>query len=305
MWRMVAQKREADLAEELEAHLAIDVQQLVDRGMPREQAETEARRLFGSRALVMEETREARGMGEWARILQDIRYAARVLRRMPAFTAAAVVSLALGIGATTAVFSIADTVFLRPLPYQDASRLYWIGAHFSSIDRDFLPSPDYVAWRRDNRTFESLAATMANFGYTAILNGPEPAEIHAVNVSANFLPTFGVVPAAGRNFTAEEELPNGPRATLLTDHFWRERFQARRDVVGSQISLDGRPVTIVGILPRSFAYPADVPIDILTTLPVSPTASHRDRTMSTWAVFGRIKPGVTMAQARADLSTLF
>jgi predicted permease len=307
MWRRIFPKRasDADLEEELAAHLAIETRQLMERGMTRGQAEMEARRLFGSQALIAENTREVRGFAAFGRLWQDVRYAARVLRRAPAFTAAAVLSLALGIGATTAVFSIADTVFLRPLPYADAGRLVWLGVHFSSIGIDFLPSPDYVLWRHDNRTFQALAATQASFSTTMLLGTSDPGEVQAGRVSANFLDVFAVTPALGRSFRPEEELPNGPKAVLLMYSFWRDRFHARRDILGSAIALDGQPYTVAGILPRSFVYPVDTKVDLLTTLPVSPTASHRDRSMSTWAVFGRLKPGVTMAQARADLDRLY
>ena len=296
---------EADLEEELQAHLAIETRQLMERGLSREQAGMEARRLFGTQTLVMETTREVRGHAGLARFRQDIRYAARVLRRGPAFTLAAVLSLGLGIGGATAVFSIADTVFLRPLPYADADRLFWVTIRFPGMGGEFVPSPDYVAWRRDNRVFQQLAATQASFSRIMLLGGSNPAEVHAGRVSANFPDAFGITPALGRTFRAEEELPNGPKAVLLTNQFWRERFQERSDVVGSMLTLDAQAYTVVGVLPRSFVYPVDVPVDLLTTLPVSPMASHHDRSMSTWAVFGRLKPGITPAQARADLETLF
>ena len=307
MWRRFfnRQATDADFEEELQAHLEIETKQLIDRGLTHEHAEMEARRLFGNRALVMEASREVRGYGDLARFWQDLRYAARLLRRGPAFTVAAVLSLALGIGATTAVFSIADTVFLRPLPYADAGQLAWVAIRFPSIGAEFIPSPDYVAWRRDNQVFQELAATRANFDSIMLLGGSDPVEVAAGRVSANFLNAFSVTPAFGRTFKAEEELPNGPKAVLLTSQFWRDHFHGRRDVLGSVIPLDGQPYTIVGILPQSFVYPVDVKIDLLTTLPVSPTASHRDRSMSTWAVFGRLKHGVKLAQVRANLDTLF
>jgi len=308
MWRFFQKhQRDAELEEELQAHLAIETKQLLERGLPREQAEMEARRQFGrqfgSQALVMEASREVLGRAGLARLWQDLRYAARVLRRAPAFTIAAVLSLALGIGATTAVFSIADTIFLRPLPYADGGQLVWVAMRF--LGMEFVPSPDYVAWRRDNRVFQNLAATQASFSSTMLLGGSDPAEVHAARVSANFLDTFGVAPALGRAFRAEEELPNGPKAVLLTNQFWCDRFHARREVLGSVITLDGQPYNIIGMLPRTFVYPVDVKIDLLTTLPVSPAASHRDRSMSTWVVFGRLKRNVTMAQARADVDALF
>ncbi len=307
MWRRFFHRHatDADLEEELEAHLEIETKQLIERGLSRELAEIEARRLFGNRTRVMEASREVRGHSHFARFWQDIRYAVRVLRRGPAFTVAAVLSLALGIGATTAVFSIADTVFLRPLPYTDAAQLAWVAIRFPSIGAEFVPSPDYVTWRRDNQVFQGLAATRASFDSIMLLGGSDPVEVAAGFVSANFLDVFAVTPAFGRTFRTEEELPNGPKAVLLTNQFWRDHFLGRRDVLGSAIPLDGQPYTIVGILPKSFVYPVDVKIDLLTTLPVSPTASHRDRSMSTWAVFGRLKDGVTLAQAQANLDTIF
>jgi putative ABC transport system permease protein len=126
----------------------------------------------------------------------------------------------------------------------------------------------------------------------------------AARVSANFLETFGIQLEAGRTFRPEEELPNGPKAVLLTYPFWRDHFHARHAVVGSAIDFDGQSYTIVGVLPQSFAFPFDYKVDLLTTVPASPSAGHRDRSMSTWRVFGRLKPGVTMAQARADLERL-
>ncbi|HYW44838.1 MAG TPA: ABC transporter permease [Bryobacteraceae bacterium] len=307
MWRRVFLQRrlDRDLDAELQAHLEIETARLMEQGLTREEARVRARQAFGNPGLVAEATREVYSFAWLRHVLQDLRYAARAVRVSPGFSIAVVLSLALGIGASTAVFSIADTVFLRPLPYAGAERLVWVAIRFPSIKGEFLPSPDYVAWRRDNRVFEQLAATQANCCATAIVNAPDPAEIHTARVSVNFLEAFGTVPALGRTFTAEEEPPNGPKAVLLTAQFWRNHFHSRRDVLGQTIALDGQPFTIAGVLPPSFIFPMDVQVDVLTTLPVSPTASHHDRTMMTWATFGRLKPGVTVAQARANLETLF
>ena len=155
---------------------------------------------------------------------QDVRYAVRALRRSPGFNVAAAISLSLGIGATTAIFSIADTVFLRPLPYPDSDRLVWIAVDFPSVKNQFLPSPDYVVWRQENRVFEQLGASQATPGFTMTLAGSEPMEVHVWRGSSNFLSTLDVSPSFGRAFRPEEELPNGPREVLLTDLFWREHF---------------------------------------------------------------------------------
>lgn len=307
MWRMFRKRvDDADIEEELSAHLAIEVKQLMDLGMEREEAVREAQRRFGNQALTMEAAREARGFAGAARLWQDVAYAVRMLRRAPAFTVAAGLSLALGIAAASAVLSIADTVFLRPLPYKDARQLAWVGVRFKMMNgpMEFVPSPDYIAWRRDNRVFQSLAAMQANMGGTIYLNGPEPAEARVVRVSASFLDTLDVAPTLGRNFQPEEESPNGPKAAILTDSFWRDHFHAQLDVMGKVVSLDGQGVTIVGVLPPSFVFPADAKIDLLIPLAVNPAASHHDRTMSTFAVIGRMKPGVTIAQARANVRQL-
>ena len=309
MWRRLFPQRssDTDLDDEFAAHLAIETRQLMERGMTREQAEAEARRLFGNRALIAEDTRAVRGFAALGRFWQDVRYAVRVLRRAPAFTSAAVFSLALGIGATTAVFSIADTVYLRPLPYADSGKLVWISVRWPKMGgpaAGFVLSPDYVTWRRENRTFQSLSATRANFSSTEILGGTDPAEVNVAHVSANFLETFAITPESGRDFRPEEELPNGPRAVLLTHQFWRDHFHGRRNLLGSVIMLDGASITIIGILPRSFVYPVDVKVDLVTTLPVAPNLTLHDKSLSTWSVFGRLKQGVTMAQARADLDRL-
>ncbi len=307
MWGIFRKRvSDGDIEEELSAHLAIEVKQLTDCGMGREEAEREARRRFGNRALTVQAAREVRGFAGAAGLWQDAAYAVRMLRRAPAFTGAAGLSLALGIAAATAVLSIADTVFLRPLPYKDAQQLAWVGVQFKMLNGfiEFVPSPDYVAWRRDNRVFQSLAAMQASMGGTIYLNGPEPAEARVVRVSASFLDTLAVAPALGRNFLPEEEAPNGPKAAILTDSFWRGHFHALRDVAGKVVSLDGQGVTIVGVLPPSFVFPADAKIDLLIPLPVNPAASHHDRAMSTWAVIGRMRPGVTIAQARANLRQL-
>jgi predicted permease len=296
--------REGDLDDELRSHIEMETARLMEeRGLTREAAEIEARRAFGSPALVAEVTRQMHGF-HWLRtFFQDLRYGARTLRQSPGFTIAAVFSLALGIGASTAVFSIADTVFLRPLPYPQPERLMWVGIHFPHIRTEFVDSPDYLMWRRDNTVFEGLAATGAIGGM--VMHSPEPAEVIFARVSFNFLRTLGVTPAMGREFELQEEFPNGPKAVILTDRCWRTRFHADPGVLSRVITMDGQPFTVVGVLPPSFVFPTDSKIDVLTTVPLSPTASHRDRNMSTWSVYGRLKPGVTLAQARANVETLF
>lgn len=306
MFRDLFQKRlrKREIEEEFEAHLALESKILEERGLSREEAHFRARRSFGNRSLLAEETREA-WIWLWLdRLSQDLRYAIRTLLHNRAFTLAAVLSIALGIGAGTAVYSIADTVFLRPLPYRNPEQLMWVAIHFEKMRMEFLGSPEYVAWRRDNNVFQSLAATQRSPGDTMLLNGENATEVHYARVSANFLRTLGIGPAIGRDFKESEELPNGPKAVLLTDHLWQEHFHRNAGVLGTSMRMDGQPYTVIGILPRYFQFPMDIKLDVLTTLPISPNATWQDRSVSTWAAYGRLKPGVSMPQARAALAVL-
>lgn len=296
---------EQDIDEELQAHLDIEIKLLMERGLSQEEATAHAHRSFGNRTRIAEDARQAWRWAWLDRFLQDLNYGVRTLRQSPIFAVAAVLSLALGIGAATAVFSIADTVFLRPLPYPRSEQLMWVANRFPRMDVEFLASPDYVAWRRDNRVFEQLAATQAHGGETVLLNSSDPRELHLVRVSSNFLKTLGVRPAIGRDFRPKEELPNGPKAVLLSTSVWQHQFHGHKDIAGKTVTLDGQPYTVIGVLPSSFVFPMDVRVDVMTTLPVSPTASHHDLSMSTWAVYGRLKPDIAIARARADLERLF
>lgn len=296
--------RQQEIDEEFEAHLALESKLLQERGLSPQQADARARRSFGNRSLLVEEAREAWVWVWLDRLSQDLRYALRTLLHSRAFTLVAVFSIGLGIGAGTAVYSIADAVFLRPLPYKNPEQLMWVAVRFRRMKMEFLGSPEYVAWRRDNTVFQSLAATQASGGGTMLLNGKDAAEVYDARVSANFLRTLGIRPAIGRDFKESEELPNGPKTVLLTDQLWQQHFHRDTAIVGKTIRMDGQPYTVIGILPRSFQFPMDIKLDVLTTLPVSPTASWQDRSVSTWAAYGRLKPGVSVARARAALEVL-
>ena len=304
MWRIFGgRKREAELEEELEAHIAIEARRLQDEGLNSAEAWAEARRTFGNRPLVAELTRDSWGARWVSGVRQDLQYTLRAMRRTPGFSAAVVLSLALGIGAATVVFSVADTVYLRPLPYPAPGELMFVTMRIFHLD--MVLSPDYIAWRKDQSAFQELAAMQLHGGNAAILGDKEPVEVRTTRVSYNFITALGVRPALGRNFTQQEELPNAHKTALLTDALWRKQFRARPDIVGQGIVLDGVAYQVIGVLPPGFVMPMEVTSDILTPLPVSPTAGHHDRNIATWTVIGRLKPGVTQAQALANVKTLF
>jgi predicted permease len=304
MWRIFGgRKREAELDDELQAHIEIEARRLEREGLAGSEASAAARRAFGNRALVAELTRESWGGQRIFGIFNDLSYALRSARRAPGFSVAVILSLALGIGAATVVFSVADTVYLRPLPYPVPDEIMFVAMRMFHLE--MVLSPDYAVWRRDQSTFSDLAAMQFHGGNAAILGEKEPVEVRTTRVSYNFVTAVGVQPAIGRNFQPQEELPNAPKTALLTDALWRNHFGARSDIVGQNIVLDGLTYQVIGVLPPRFALPLEVPTDILTPLPVSPTASHHGRDMATWTVIGRLRPGVTQTQALADLKTLF
>jgi predicted permease len=304
MWRIFRRlKRESDLSDELQAHIDIETHRLISEGLSAEEARAQARSSFGNPTLVAELTRESWGPRWLTGARQDVEYAVRSMRRTPLFTTAVVLSLGIGIGATTVVFSVADTVYLRPLPYRAPNELMFVAMRMFKME--MVPAPDYVAWRKDKSAFLQLAGMQFHGGNAAILGDRDPVEVRVTRVSSNFLTTLGIEPVLGRNFEEREELPNAPLTALLTGGLWRKHFQARPDILGHDVVLDGFAYQVIGVLPPSFILPFEVPTDILTTLPISPTASHHDRGLAIWTVIGRLRPGVTQAQALARVKTLF
>jgi hypothetical protein len=298
--------RDREFDEELRAHFEIEVRQQMERGRSREEAEAEARRLFGNVTMVREATREMWPVAWLERLWQDVRYAARTLRKSPGFTIAAVLSLALGTGAAIAVFSVADTVLLRPLPYSNPKELVWVGIEFPSIHAEFLPSPDYVAWRRDNKVFDQFAATPVGVASTLVIStGQRDFEASVGRASANFFPMFDARAEVGRLFRNQDNLPGSAPVLLLTHHLWTARFGSDPKIVGKFVKVDGQSYSIAGVLAPNFQLPFDQAVDAFEPLPVNPAATHHDRAMMTWQTFARLKPGVSIDQARANLNALF
>ena len=185
----------------------------------------------------------------------NLRYAFRFMRHNPGFTAVIVLTLALGIGANTAIFSVVYSALLRPLPYRNPSELLFLGEsreQYPQIDLAQASYPDFRDWQRSSKTFQSLAV----YGCDGFIldTGGEPKLAVATSVTPNFFSTLGVKPALGRDFVDGEDMPDGPHVVILSDAFWRSDFGARPGVVGTSIRLDGKPVTVVGVLPRDFEF---------------------------------------------------
>ena len=244
---------------------------------------------------------EPRGLGNvWDGLRQDIGFGARMLRRQPGFTLVALIALTLGIGANTAIFSIVDAVLWRPLPYPSPSAVLSLGEQRPRENRVHGPvaPADFYDWRRDNRTFSAMAAVEP--GPINISGGAEPERLRGIIVTADFLDVVGIRPTLGRDFMRDDEIEGRHQVVILTDGFWRRRFGADPSIVGRKITLNDNPYDVVGVLPSSFWWSTtpDVLLAYVTN------ASDPSRAQHSMEVVGRLKPGVSFEQARADLDSI-
>jgi predicted permease len=246
---------------------------------------------------------------QWESLTQDLRYTFRTLRRDAGFFAVAVMIIALGIGANTAIFSVVNGLLFRPLQIRAADRLVWIanaggGPGLSSVTSRVST---FLEWQKQNRSFEELAAYFAFFDYGSytMLGAGEPERLIGVGVSQNLLSFLGVQPALGRNFTVDECKDDAPLSILLTHGVWQRRFGADPNIVGRRLTLNNGPATVIGVLPASFDFSAVfVPgsrVDMIVPFPLTQTT---DRYGNTLAVIGRMKPGVTIQQAQAEIEVI-
>ena len=235
-------------------------------------------------------------------LIQNLRYAARFMRQNPGFTSVIVLTLALGIGANTAIFSVVYSALLRPLPYRNPSELVSLAEsrdQHPEIDSSQVSYPDFRDWQRSSKTFQSIAGYGGD-GF--ILNtGGESKLVLATSITTNFFSTLGVRPALGRDFVDGEDKPDGPHLVILSDAFWRSEFGARPDVVGTSVRLDGKPVTIVGVLPRDFEFAPRHSSPLWVPLHASGDLGTR-RSLVWMGVVGRLAAGVTFDQAKAEMS---
>jgi len=235
--------------------------------------------------------------------LQDVRFALRSLVRQPVFACTAIVVIALGMGASTAVFSVVDRILFRQLPYAHPERLVSFGFTAPIQQGEFMLGPDYAEWRTAQTPFE--AVTSWSGVNECDLNDTNPVRLICARVESNFLPTLGIQPVLGRNFTAEEDLPNAPRAALLSHALWTGRFQASRSIIGQTVVIDGQRVRIAGVLPSGFELPSLDHADLLLPQAVAMTAARGPgMTVPVLWAFARLKTGVSVAQAGKALAPL-
>src|SRR5579859_2009744 len=295
-----------DMSEEIRAHLEEKVEELVADGMPRKDADAAARREFGNVTLMEEDGRD---VWRWVWIenfLMDVRYGLRMLGRNPVFTAAGLFTIAIGIGANAAVFSVVNSVLLKPLSYPAAEELVALhqvapGAPgLADFETGLLLSPSmYFTYAEHNQTFQSLGVWDAD---TANVTGlAEPEQVRIADVSDGVLQTLGVIPAVGRWLSAADQVPNGPKRVLLSYGYWQRRFGGDRAVIGRNILVDSQPREIVGVMPRGFRF-VDTDFDM-----IAPLAFERGKLIL--AGFGfhgiaRLKRGATIEEADADVKRM-
>jgi putative ABC transport system permease protein len=239
----------------------------------------------------------------WEMFAQDFRYAIRGCLRAPAFTLTALIAIAIGVGAATAVFSVVDRILFRPLPYPSEDRLVSVGFTAPIETNEFILGADYYEWREEHSAFDGM--TSWSMASDCDLTSDRPERLTCAPVESTFLPVLGIAPMAGRNFTPDEDLPNGPKAAILTYGFWRSRFASDRNIVGRTIPLEGQATTVVGILPPAFEMPTLNKVDLLIPQALNPAGQRRPDTGRVLRAFGRMKPGVTLEQAKSALAPYF
>jgi putative ABC transport system permease protein len=233
----------------------------------------------------------------------DIRFSLRQFRKSPGFATVVVVTLALGIGATTAMFSLVDRILFRSVPYPAGDQLVSVGVIAPIIDGEFLFARSYLTWRDEQTAFTGF--TSSTGVSDCDLSDENPVRVSCAAVESTFLPTFGIQPAVGRNFTAAEDQPQAPKVALLSYGLWQSRFGGDRGVVGRSISLDGRPTRIVGVLPGNFEFPTLAHVGVLVPQALDESIVQRNLMGPVIRVFGRMQPRDTVEQAKAKLEPLF
>lgn len=290
---------------ELDSELRFDIAQRTEAnvraGMTREDAEVSARREFGSVALAKEECRDARGTQFFENLWQDVRYGLRMLRKNPGFTAVAVLTLALGIGANTAIFSVVNSVLLRPLPYPEPSQLVQLDLRMPDGDlNEGLTVSQFRFFRDNSNAFQSVAGLRG--GPDMSLKQNDSVDwVTSAQVTDDFFRVLGVNPEIGREFTREETLPGGAAVAILTDGTWKKLFGGDPQVLGRQINLGDKSYTVVGVMPRGFTF-VEGPADVFIPLHLGTTMT--DTGMNT-EVIARMKKNVSLQKARANVAVVY
>jgi putative ABC transport system permease protein len=299
-------KKRDELDDELQFHLDHSMAQKMAAGVSAAEARRQAILEFGAVQRTRDECERQRP-GWWiGTVLQDIRYALRGFRRNPLFTISVLLTLALGIGATTAVFSVVDRILFRSLPYADPSRIVSLGMVHSLERQEFLMGPFYLDWRENQRPFSALAAQTTGVHNCDLVEN-NPAQLRCISFQAGFLPLLGISPVLGRNFLPDEDLPDGPRVVMISYGLWKGHYNGDPHILDRTIDVDGSPARIVGVLPEEFQFPTLEEADIISPFAFNPATqkSVNGGFGTPMRLFARLKTGVSVAQAYAEMQPLF
>jgi predicted permease len=291
-----------EMQEELESHVQLRADALERDGLDRAEAERRARIEFGSQVQFKEECREAMAGNALDQAIQDVRFSFRALRKASGFSLVAVITLALGIGATVATFSVVNTVLLRPFAFSHAEKLLWIYSQHSDNPRTNFSLPEYGDYRDQATSFEALAG-VASFNPSFADSGP-PERVQGVRVSASAFAMLGVRPLLGRTLIAEDDRNGAPGVVVISYGLWSQRYARDPAVIGRAVNLNGETREIVGVLPASFALPN---LDTEVVVPLQPDADPRRNVRNSvnfLRMVGRLKPNVTAQQAHAELEAI-
>jgi putative ABC transport system permease protein len=292
-----------DLDKDIRDHIEKETQDNIECGMPPDDARYAALRKFGNVTKVQEDTREVWTFRWLEQLWQDIRYGLRMLAKNPGFTAVAVLTLALGIGANTAIFSVVNAVLLKPLPYPESGRLVHVLWAFQNSTAESVTGTEFEFWRAHNRVFEGAAAVGLFPDGANLRSGDHADYVKALPVSRDFFRTIGVQPFLGRGFSADEDRPNGPKAAILSYGLWQRRFGSDPAVVGHPITLDDESYDVIGVMPKRFEFVLEYAAvqDVDVWVPLQLVADPRDDGHN-FGMIARLKPGVTLEKAQADMA---
>jgi len=294
------------LQDELSFHLDQQTRENIAAGMSPRQARQAALRTFGSPTAVREQARATWSWSSAEQVLRDLRLGLRTLKRTPGFTFIGIAIVALGIGASAAMFTVVRSVLLRPLPFPDSGRLLAVHEDVAGFSPNNVVSPAmYAEWRGQNHSFTELALSGGEDFNLAGAGGALPEKLHGINCTWNLLSALGVQPALGRNFTADEDKLSAEGTVLLSWGLWKRRYGGDPGILNRTIHLNTRAYTVIGVLPAWFVFPEDATAQLLTPVYHDKPAERMDSLSNHgFQIYGRLRPGVTTAQASADLSLI-
>jgi putative ABC transport system permease protein len=301
-----ARRAKDDFDDELASHIELHMHEGERSGLGEAEARRQALIRLGGAEQARQAYRDRATLPCIENLLRDVRYALRGFRRNQAFTVTVILTLALGIGATTAVFSVVDRILFRALPYAHADRLVSIGMVHSLERQEFMMGGFYFDWRANQKPFDAMAI-QGTMPHACDLVENNPAQLECLSFNAEFLPLLGIAPMLGRNFLPEEDRPNGPHVVLISYSLWRSHYNHDPGILNRLINVDGSPARVVGVLPRDFQFPTLQSADVIFPMALNRAAqgTANGGFGDPMRTFARLRPGVSITQARAQMEPLF